>query len=249
MKFIQKSSVGFLRTIFFALGVIVGGWWIPVFVSWSITAWFKDAELGLLFIVPALGILSAIIYLGILSAIVFRPMPEKELFVKRIVLFFSVFVVTGVAFLASGDKLYELPFIRISNAPLTVFDTLTLEKKIGFKPLLPTKSFPGYSASSRDIREGVLSLDFTNGATRITLSQDTYSRSCEEVMQMEEKYSKTEITIANQNTYLYVPKTIAADEIIMYCAPLADRMVSASTYSIGQAIDTSTLRYWLENLK
>jgi hypothetical protein len=248
-----KASPGFLRTLFFSFGLLLGFWLMATFSAWISETW-NLGDAGMLFI-PLATLLFGIVYIIALSIITFKPLNTDTAFFKRMAVFFSTSLVMSMIFLTFAGKLFWIPIFRITNAPVSVFDRLTLEKKLGFKPLLPTQPFPGLEASWIRISQGNLGLNFKHGAGTLEVSQATDASTssvvkwCGEMQRDTERFVSTPVVIAQQESFLYYPKSIERDVSSSYCVPLTDRVIYISP-GYGRSVGSvETLKFWLENLE
>lgn len=138
---------------------------------------------------------------------------------------------------------------------MTIFDRFTLERQLGFKPLLPRQSFSGFEPTRSNFWRGSLDLYFSNDEGDLEIIQATeigssnVLRWCSEMQQDAESYDTTPIIIAGQQTLLYSPKKIKYGELSSYCVSLNDRVIYISP-GRGRSIGSiEPLKIWLENLE
>ncbi len=250
---LYKTSLGFLRTLFLIFGLLLCVWLMATFYAWSMETW-DTGPAGVL-LIPYATLLFGIVSLIVLLISIFRSVATQNTFLKRMALFFSTSLILSLVFLTFAGKLYWIPILRITNAPLTIFDRFTLENQLGFKPLLPTQPFPELEPSRSSFRRGSLDLHFIYGGGDLDIIQATeistsnVLRWCNEMQQDTESYDTTPIIIAGQQTLLYSPKKIKRDALTSYCVSLNDRVIYISP-GRGRGIGTiEPLKIWLENLE
>lgn len=250
---IYKPSLAFFRITFLIFGFLMGGWLVSTFTAWfSATGNTGDAGIML---IPIATLLFGIVYITALFLTIFKSVITKDALFRRMAIFFSVGLVTSIVFLTFSGKLFWIPIFRITNAPLTVFDRSTLERKLGFKPLLPTQPFSELEPGWTSISQGNFELNFKQGGGNLGISQitDTSTSSvmrwCREMQQDTENFVSTPVVIAGQKTLLYSPKTIKHDVYSMYCVSLNDRVIFVSP-GYGRSVGSiESLKFWLENLE
>ena len=246
-------SLAFLRIIAVILGLLTGLWLLTTFSAFVSETW-TGGDVGIL-LIPIFILLFGVAYIIVLSFVIFKSVITTNAFIKRIAVFISTCLVMSIVLLTFAGKLYWIPILRITNAPLSIFDRFTLEKQLGFKPLIPTKPFPGLEPSWLSVSQGNFELNFKQGGGTFSVSQSNEKSTssvmkwCSEMQQDSEHFASTPLVVAQQETFLYYPKSIEPDVWSSYCVPLNDRVIFISPGYGGTVGSIETLQFWLENLE
>lgn len=255
MRFLDKVSLAFVRIVLLMLGIFSGYFWLIVLNDWSYLTWATGFELGALIVVPISGLVVGVCYLVILSLLIFRGR-EKLVLIQRFLVLLVILLVSGLYFLFASEKLFAIPFLRTTNAPLTVLDSASsLESELGFRPLLPTKSYPNAEAKRRRINPKEFGLIYFDGHSDLEISQavegtnSTFFAWCNKMQQDATNYSTIPVTVAGESAVIYFPSDPQPDSFLDYCVPLNDRVIYASYSSVGKPIDLDDFKLWLESLK
>lgn len=251
MNIVDRTSLTFWRMLFFILGIIFGYFVIAAFLI-LVT---EHTGPEILLIGPLALIVSATIYLVTLVIMGTKKATSNRSFVRRSGLFLGICVACSILFLALSQQLYLVPIFRLNNTSISIFEAPFLERKLGFKPLLPSEVFANYQPSWKEVTNGTLVLHFSNDLHEFSYTQTNNKEMntfilCNNIRNgQKENFASKPITIANQNTTIYYPTEQNEGVVKIACIPLPDRYLSVSIDDDNKVATMERIIPWLQKMK